>query len=116
VTRTDPAVLSALKALLPREPEEPQTGRALAMRYLDTSGRSVHVRRIGEAVRALREHGLYIESSGAGYRIVTDPAKVCAWEAREERRAKAILYAAGARKRIGKEEVERRIGQMGLFG
>jgi len=116
VTRCDPGVLSALRSLLPREPEAPQTGRYLAMRYLDFHGRTVHIRRIGEAVRALREQGLMVDSGPRGYVIVADPERIKAWERREEQRAKAILHAVGARKRIGREEVERRIGQMGLFG
>jgi len=123
MTRCDPAVLGAVRKWLPREPEPPMTGRELrniciSMAVIGTDGapsHRTHLRRIGEAVRALREEGMMIDSSSRGYLVVTDAARIAKWQERETRRAKAVLYIIGRRKRLTDTEIDDIIRQIPLF-
>ena len=116
--RVDPAVLQAVRACLPLEPEPPIAGWELAAAvalHLRRWSDPPPLRRIQEAVAALRAQGVPVVSSckpPRGYRVGTSDAVVndCARE--HQRRALESLRMAARLRRLTVKEVA---AQMGLF-
>lgn len=114
MTRCDPAVLAAVRELLPREPELPVTGRDLARWAGRTLSRNVNRRRIGEAVNALRHQGVPVWSGSGklkGYRVATSQAAIDDCIEEHRRRALSELTAMAKLKGCTVKEA-----QMTLFG
>ena len=113
--RADHTVIRLLRMILPVEPDEAETGEALAAMIGRSLGRDLSTRRIGEAVAALRAEGVPVVSSSKpprGYRIGTSLASMEACAREHERRAKQSLRMAAEIRRMSVKDV---VEQMGLF-
>ena len=125
MSRHAPAVLAAVLQWLPVEPTDPITGQHLAENVSHTLGRRVIVRRVEEAIEALREEGVPVASLSsrpAGYRIAVSkgPLRACLREFDRRifslfRRRKSIRRMLAV---VGSEATESRSGvdQGNLFG
>jgi len=116
--RADPLVTTLVRELLPLEPADCVTARELAAMATATLCRRVHLRRIGEAVAALRREGVHVWSGSGkgglrGYRIAASDASLSDCAREHQRRALESLRMAARLRRMSVREVAK---QIGLFG